>query len=153
MKTDTKYMEAALTEAKKALNLKEVPIGAVVVCNDKIIGRGHNLKESQNDPTAHAEIIAIKKAAEFLSSWRLNDCHLYVSIEPCPMCAGAIVQARIKRLIYGASDKKSGAVSSLYNLLQDERLNHQVDVEGGVLSAKSRNILQDFFWQLRNNKN
>lgn len=149
-KTDEDYMRLALVEAKKALALEEVPIGAVVVCAGEVVGKGYNLKEKDNDPTAHAEIIALRDAAKNLSSWRLDGCQLYVTIEPCPMCAGAIIQARIERLIYGADDPKAGAIGSLYNLVEDERLNHQVaEVKGGVLAEECRNLMKSFFSKLR----
>lgn len=144
-------MELALNEAKKAFELEEVPIGAVIVCKGEVIGKGYNLKEKKNDPTAHAEIIAIRKAAQKLNSWRLSNCSLYVTLEPCPMCAGAILQARIDRLIYGAEDPKGGTVGSLYNLLQDNRFNHRVDIKKGVFAEESRQLLHDFFEQLRAN--
>ena len=144
-----KHMVEALNEAKKALEINEVPIGAVVVHKDQIIGRGYNLKESQNDATAHAEIVAIKEAADYMTDWRLTDCHLYVTIEPCPMCAGAIQQARIKRLIYGAKDSKSGAAGSLINILNDERFNHQVEITAGVKAEEARKLMQNFFKKLR----
>lgn len=149
MKTDEDYMQKALEEAGRALALEEVPIGAVIVYENEIIAGGHNLKESLQDPTAHAEMIAIRKAAEKLNSWRLPECDLYVTVEPCPMCAGAMLQARMPRLIYGADDIKAGAAGSLYNLVQDERFNHQIEVRGGVLAEKSRSLLQDFFRKLR----
>jgi tRNA(adenine34) deaminase len=150
MKNDEYFMLQALAEAQKALELEEVPIGAVVVYKGEIIGRGYNLKERDNDPTAHAEIIALREAAQNLSSWRLDECQLYVTIEPCPMCAGAIVQARIARLVFGAFDPKAGATGSLYNIVEDERLNHQViEVKGGVLAKEARQLMQDFFKKLR----
>jgi len=148
-KKDIKYMKEAVKEARKALKIDEVPVGAVIVHNDEIIGRGHNLKEKMGDPVSHAEIIAIKEAANFLGDWRLLDCELYVTIEPCPMCAGAILQARIKRVIYGADDKKSGAVNSLYNLLNDKRLNHRVEVKKGILAGEIKKIMKTFFKNLR----
>ncbi|MDI3547276.1 MAG: tRNA(adenine34) deaminase [Halanaerobiales bacterium] len=149
-KTDEDYMRLALVEAKKALALEEVPIGAVVVCAGEVVGKGYNLKEKDNDPTAHAEIIALRDAAKNLSSWRLDGCQLYVTIEPCPMCAGAIIQARIERLIYGADDPKAGATGSLYNLVEDERFNHQVaEVKGGVLAEECRDLMKSFFSKLR----
>ena len=132
MEDDIKYMQMALAEARKAYQRAEVPIGAVVVCNDQVVGRGFNLREQTQDPTSHAEMIALREAAKNEASWRLEDCQLYVTLEPCPMCAGAILQSRIKRLVYGASDPKAGAVRSLYQLLDDNRFNHQVEVEAGV---------------------
>jgi len=150
MNRDIKYMNMALQEAIKAYALKEVPIGAIIVCNDEIVGRGYNLKESNNDPTAHAEIIAIRDAAKSLASWRLDECELFVTLEPCPMCAGAIVQARIKRLVFGAYDPKAGATGSLYNITDDKRLNHQLsEIKGGILLEECKLIMKDFFRDLR----
>jgi len=146
------FMEQAILEAKKALQFREVPVGAVVVLNGEIIGRGFNQRETLNDPTAHAEIIAIRAAAEHLGSWRLTNAKLYVTLEPCPMCAGAVVNARISSLIYGAADPKAGAVSSLMNLVQDERLNHRVEVTAGICQETCRQMLKDFFAELRNRK-
>lgn len=152
MTDDSLYMEEALKEAKKAYKLKEVPIGAVVVSQDEIIGRGYNRRERDNDPTAHAEMIAIKSAAETLNDWRLEKCSLYVTVEPCLMCAGAVLKARIKRLVYGTESKKDGATGSLMNVLQDDRLNHQVDIVSGVKSKESSNLLKKFFKELRTRK-
>ncbi len=152
MNIDNKYMEMALAEARKALEIDEVPIGAVVVCKGEVVGRGFNLRERTQDPTAHAEIIALRDAARKFASWRLEECQLYVTLEPCPMCAGAIQQARIKRLVYGATDPKAGYVESLHQLLADKRLNHNVEVSGGVLAKESSRLLQDFFRQLRSRK-
>ena len=149
MEDDIKYMQMALAEARKAYQRAEVPIGAVVVCNDQVVGRGFNLREQTQDPTSHAEMIALREAAKNEASWRLEDCQLYVTLEPCPMCAGAILQSRIKRLVYGASDPKAGAVKSLYQLLDDDRFNHQVEVEAGVLEKESAQLLKDFFRELR----
>ena len=151
MSDDKKYMRFALEEANKAFAIEEVPIGAVVIYDNEVIGRGYNLRESENDPTAHAEIIAIREAAAAISSWRLADCTLYVTIEPCPMCAGALLQARADRVVYGADDPKAGAVNSLYNLLDDERFNHQVEVKKGVLAEECREIIKKFFRCLREN--
>ena len=152
MEDDIKYMQMALAEARKAYQRAEVPIGAVVVCNDQVVGRGFNLREQTQDPTSHAEMIALREAAKNEASWRLEDCQLYVTLEPCPMCAGAILQSRIKRLVYGASDPKAGAVRSLYQLLDDHRFNHQVEVEAGVLEKESAQLLKDFFRELRQRK-
>lgn len=152
MENDIKYMKMALAEARKAYQRAEVPIGAVVVCNDQVVGRGFNLREQTQDPTSHAEMIALREAAANEASWRLEDCQLYVTLEPCPMCAGAILQSRIKRLVYGASDPKAGAVRSLYQLLDDDRFNHQVEVEAGVMEAESAQLLKDFFRELRQRK-
>lgn len=142
-------MRLAIIEAGKALEIEEVPIGAVVISKGEIIGRGYNLRENTNDPTAHAEIIALKNAAANLNSWRLDECSLYVTIEPCPMCAGAIVQARIKRLVYGAKDPKAGAAGSLYNIVRDKRLNHQVELKAGVLAEECGDLMKGFFRKLR----
>lgn len=139
------YMRLALQEAQAAMDEEEVPVGAVIVQNGRIIASAHNQKEQLHDPTAHAEMIAITQAAESLGSWRLIDCLLYVTLEPCSMCAGAIVQARIPLVIYGARDPKTGAVESLYQLLSDERLNHKSDVIGGVLEQDCGSILTRFF--------
>jgi tRNA(adenine34) deaminase len=147
---DIYFMKEALKEARKAAKKGEVPIGAVVVKEDKIIGRGHNLRESANDPTAHAEIIAIRKASKKLKNWRLASCTLYVTVEPCIMCAGAIVLARIDRLVYGADDLKAGAVKSLYEAVSDRRLNHRVkEIRSGVLKDECAALLRSFFSGLR----
>ncbi|MDM8534422.1 tRNA adenosine(34) deaminase TadA [Clostridiaceae bacterium HSG29] len=146
------YMEEALKEAIKALEIDEVPIGAVIVKDNVIIGRGHNLKESLNDPTMHAEIIAIKDACRNLGTWRLTDCDMYVTIEPCVMCAGAIYQSRIRSIIIGSPDEKAGGVVSLYNILFDERLNHQVKVYLGIMKKECSNIMKSFFSELRKRK-
>lgn len=144
-----KYMRAAIEEAKKAELKEEVPIGAVIVKEGEIIARGHNLRELHNDPTAHAEVIAIRQAAEMLNSWRLEDCSLYVTLEPCPMCAGAIVQARLDQVIYGTTDPKAGCGGTLMNLLQEPRFNHQTEVISGVLQNECRQLLTQFFQWLR----
>jgi len=145
-------MEEALKEARKAYDIDEVPIGAVVVKNGEIIGRGHNLRESEKDPTLHAEMIAIREAAAKVKSWRLTDCEIYVTIEPCPMCAGAIIQARIDRLIFGARDPKAGCARSLYNLLEDHRFNHRVEVIESIMEEQCRDIITTFFRNKRNKK-
>ena len=139
------YMQLALDEAEQAMREEEVPIGAVIVYRDRIIAQAHNQREQLHDPTAHAEMIAITQAAESLRSWRLDDCSLYVTLEPCPMCAGAILQARIPVVVYGAADPKAGAVQSLYQLLNDERLNHRCEVTAGVLAEPCGQILSRFF--------
>jgi tRNA(adenine34) deaminase len=139
------YMRLALGEAQAALAESEVPVGAVIVHRGKIIAAAHNQREQLHDPTAHAEMIAITQAAESLGSWRLEDCVLYVTLEPCPMCAGAILQARIPVVVYGASDPKAGAVQSLFKLLNDPRLNHRCDVVPGVLAQPCGAILSEFF--------
>jgi tRNA(adenine34) deaminase len=146
---DEKWMRHALAEAGLALNKKEVPIGAVVVYKDKIIGRGHNQVERLNDPTAHAEIIAIGAASSYLNSWRLSGASLYVTIEPCAMCAGAIVLSRLDRLVFGAKDPKAGACGSLYNIVQDIRLNHQVQIIPYILEQECSRILESFFEKIR----
>lgn len=146
------FMSAALEEAKKAQSIGEVPIGAVIVLDGQIIGRGYNLRETNQDPTAHAEMIAIREAAERIGSWRLNDCILYVTLEPCPMCAGAIVQSRIKEVVYGTEDPKAGCAGTLMNLLDDKRFNHQTEIVTGILKNECSRILTDFFRTLRQKK-
>jgi len=148
---DEKWMRHALTEAQLALEKNEVPIGAVVVYEDKIIGRGHNQVERLNDPTAHAEIIAIGAASSYLNSWRLTGASLYVTIEPCTMCAGAIVLSRLDRLVFGAKDPKAGACGSLYNIVQDVRLNHRVQIIPYILKQECSQILESFFDKIRKN--
>jgi len=143
-------MRIALQEAEAAFKLGEVPIGAVIVVNGDVIARAHNMKEQWNDATAHAEMIAIKQAVEKLGHWRnLREAALYVTVEPCPMCAGAIVQSRIKTLAYGCDDPKAGAVHSLMNIVQDSRLNHWVEVVAGVMEEECRELMQRFFAKLR----
>ena len=142
-------MEEALREAQRALALGEVPVGAVVVRDGEIIGRGCNRPITSNDPTAHAEIIALREAGLAIGNYRLLDCDIYVTVEPCAMCAGAITHARIRRLIYGADDPKAGAVHSVMQVLNHGRLNHQVDVTFGVLAARSMELLQSFFREKR----
>ncbi len=143
------YMRRALQEAQQAADEGEVPIGAVIVHGDRLVASAHNQREQLHDPTAHAEMIAITQAAEALGSWRLTDCTLYVTLEPCPMCAGAIVQARIPWVVYGAADPKAGAVDTLFRLLNDARLNHQAKVVSGVLSQPCGALLTDFFRRQR----
>ena len=142
---DEKFMQLALREAADAFERDEVPVGAVIVHNGQIIGRAHNQREMLNDPTAHAEIIAITQAAAALESWRLEETTLYVTLEPCPMCAGAIVQARIPRVVFGTTDPKAGACGTLYDIVRDERLNHQVELVGGVMADDCAAILREFF--------
>ena len=142
-------LKKALDQAVVAFDQGEVPVGAIVVYQEKIIAEACNQRELLNDPTAHAEMIAITQAAEVLQSWRLLDCTLYVTLEPCPMCAGAIVQARIPRVVYGATDPKAGACHTLFSLTSDIRLNHQAAVLGGVMQDDCRAILQEFFRQQR----
>jgi tRNA(adenine34) deaminase len=143
------FMQLALGEARAALAEEEVPIGAVIVCEDRVIAAAHNQREQLHDPTAHAEMIAITQAAGDRSSWRLDGCTLYVTLEPCPMCAGAIVQARISTVVYGAADPKAGAVRTLYNLLDDPRLNHRCEIVCGVLAEPCGLILSQFFQHQR----
>jgi tRNA(adenine34) deaminase len=138
-------MRAALREAQQALTEDEVPIGAVIVHEERIIAAAHNQREGLHDPTAHAEMIAITQAAESLGDWRLENCLLYVTLEPCPMCAGAIIQARVPWVIYGAPDPKAGAVDTLYQLLRDPRLNHRCQTVSGVLGAECGSLLTQFF--------
>jgi tRNA(adenine34) deaminase len=140
-----RWMRFALDLARQAYEEGEVPVGAVIVHGDSIIGTGYNQREMLRDPTAHAEMIAITQAAESLGSWRLLDCTLYCTLEPCPMCAGAILQARLPRVVYGTADPKAGACHTLYQLTSDVRLNHRAVVLGGVLQGECREILQEFF--------
>lgn len=144
-----RWMRAALDLARQAFEEGEVPVGAVIVHDDAIIGAGYNQREQLRDPTAHAEMIAITQAAESLGSWRLLNCTLYCTLEPCPMCAGAIVQARIPTVIYGTADPKAGACHSLYQLTADPRLNHRATVMGGVLQGECQAVLQEFFARQR----
>jgi tRNA(adenine34) deaminase len=147
--TDSHFMREALLEAERAKQRGEVPVGAVAVLGDRVIGRGHNLRETSRDPSAHAELIAMRAAAAYLSSWRLIGVSLYVTLEPCPMCAGAIVNARVARVVYGADDPKAGAVRSLYKLLEDSRLNHRPEVVPGVLADACSAQLKAFFGAIR----
>jgi len=151
--TDEQYMQIAMEQAKEALKYNEVPIGAIIVYEDEIIGTGYNLRETSQTTLSHAELVAIQMANENIGSWRLEDCTLYVTLEPCPMCAGAILQSRIKRVVYGAPDPKAGSVHSLVNLLEDERFNHQAEVTSGVLEKECGELLKDFFKMLRKKKN
>lgn len=146
---DEAFMRLAMTEAHAAGESGDVPVGAVVVHEDRIIGRGRNQREMLNDPTAHAEMIALTAASAAMRSWRLDECTLYVTLEPCAMCAGAIVLARIDRLVFGALDPKAGACVSLYNIPTDDRLNHRVNVAGGVLADDCADLLRSFFAQQR----
>ncbi len=146
------FMFEALKEAKKAYDKNEVPVGCVIVKDDKIIARGHNLKESKFDTTYHAEMIAIKKASKKLNSWRLIDCELYVTLEPCSMCTGAIINSRIKKIYFGAFDEKTGACGSVLNLLKDYTFNHVVEYESNVLQEECQKILSKFFKELRKSK-
>ncbi len=149
---DEIFMKEALKEARKAYEINEVPIGAVIVRNGEIVGRGFNQKETLKDATLHAEISAIKDACRNLGGWRLPGCTMYVTLEPCSMCAGALVNARVERLVIGASDYKTGACGSVLNIVQMEKLNHQIDVQSGVLENKCSDILKMFFEELRNSK-
>ena len=142
-------MQEALKEAKVAYSHQEVPVGALIVYQNEIIARAYNQKEEFQDPTAHAEILVIQKAAQYFRNWHLEDTTLYVTLEPCPMCAYAILQARIKRLVFGAVDPKTGAVGSIINIVQDKRFNHQVEIENGILEEECRFILQKFFQERR----
>ena len=145
-------MQEALKEAKKAIKKLEVPVGCVIVKDEKIIARAHNQKETKTDTTKHAEIMAIQKASKKLEAWRLLDCEMYVTLEPCSMCAGAIIQARIKKVYIGAMDEKTGACGSVLNLLQDYPFNHKVEIEIGIEKEKCEKELKEFFKQLRNIK-
>lgn len=149
MPDNNKYMRAAIQQAKKAYKLGEVPIGCVIVYQDKIIGRGYNRRNTDKNTLAHAEISAIKKASKKMGDWRLEDCDLYVTLEPCQMCSGAIVQARIKKVIIGSMNPKAGCAGSILNILQMPEFNHQVEIERGVLEEECSNILKDFFKELR----
>tara|TARA_R110002111_G_scaffold262694_1_gene340224 strand:- start:171048 stop:171563 length:516 start_codon:yes stop_codon:yes gene_type:complete len=145
----THWMRYAFAEARAAFEEDEVPVGAVIVYQDRIIAAAHNQREMLNDPTAHAEMIAITQAAESLGSWRLSDCVMYVTLEPCSMCAGAIIQSRLPLVIYGTRDEKAGACHSLFQITNDPRLNHQSTVISGVMQDECRNILQEFFRRKR----
>lgn len=150
--TDRLFMKQALEEAKKAAVLGEVPIGAILVYNGEIIARAHNLRETTQNATTHAELEVIQKACEKIGSWRLENTTLYVTLEPCPMCAGAILQSRVPRVVYGARDLKAGCVDSLYRLLNDVRFNHECEVTEGILAEECGQILTDFFRALRERK-
>lgn len=144
-----KYMEAALKEAEKAYKKLEVPVGCVIVKDGKIIARAHNQKETKKDTTKHAEILAIEKASKKLEAWRLIDCEMYVTLEPCPMCAGALINSRIKKVYIGTMDEKTGACGSKLNLLQDYSFNHKVEIETGIMQEDCEAILKKFFKELR----
>ena len=146
---DEYYMNEALKLAKEAYDIDEVPIGAVIVHNGEIIGRGYNKRNSLANPLGHAEIIAINEAAGYLKDWRIEECTMYVTVEPCPMCSGAIVQARIPRVVFGARNKKAGCAGSVINLLQIDALNHQVDITEGVLQEECSSIMTEFFKRFR----
>lgn len=147
-----KFMQEALKEAKKAYNKLEIPVGAVIVKDGKVIARAHNLKETKLDTTKHAEILAIQKASKKLESWRLLDCEMYVTLEPCSMCAGAIINARMKKIYIGTLDEKTGAAGSVLNLFEDYKFNHEVEVEKGIMKEQCESMLKDFFKNLRRMK-
>ena len=146
---EEKFMKEALKEASKAYKKLEVPVGVVIVKDGKVIARAHNVKEEKQDTTKHAEIIAIQKASKKLQNWRLTDCEMYVTLEPCSMCAGAIIQARIKKLYIGTMEPKTGACGSVLNLLEDFTFNHKVEVQNNILQTECENILKSFFKELR----
>ncbi len=152
LEQDQKFMQAAMAEAEIARSLAEVPIGAVIVFENEIIGRGYNLRETSNDPTTHAEMVAIRQAAEHIGHWRLLETTLYVTLEPCVMCMGAIILARIPHLVYACRDPRAGAVGSIYDFAQDGRFNHKVEVTEGVLGAECSQLLSGFFKELRAGK-
>ncbi|MCF4150241.1 tRNA adenosine(34) deaminase TadA [Dethiosulfovibrio sp. F2B] len=145
-------MDLAIEEAKKAASEGDIPVGAVVVYKDEVIGRGRNLRRIDHDPTSHAEIVAIREAAKARGSWNLSGCEIYVTLEPCPMCAGAIVQSRIAKVVYGCTDPKAGASGTLYDITRDTRLNHRCEVIKGIEENRCRKMLQDFFVECRNKK-
>ena len=147
--TDEKYMKEAIRQAEKAWKIEEVPIGCVIVYEGKIIGRGYNRRTTDKNPLAHAEMAAIKKASKKLGDWRLEDCTLYVTLEPCQMCSGAIVQARVKRVVIGCMNPKAGCAGSILNLLQVDRFNHQVEITSGVLEEECSQMMKGFFKELR----
>ena len=149
---DENFMKLAIDQAKIAQDNGDVPIGAVIVHKDQIIAKAYNQREQLQDPTAHAEIIALTQAAAALENWHLNGCTMYVTLEPCPMCAGALVLSRMDRLVYGCDDPKTGACKSLYNIVQDDRLNHRLEVTSGVLQEQCRHLLQQFFTRRRQEK-
>lgn len=149
MTTDEKYMREAIKQARKAAKIDEVPIGCVIVYDDKIIARGYNRRNTDKSTLAHAEILAIRKAAKVIGDWRLEDCTMYITLEPCPMCAGAIVQARIPRVVVGAMNPKAGCAGSVINLLQMDGFNHKAELTSGVLVDECRTMLQDFFKEMR----
>lgn len=142
---DSHYMELALLEAREAYDLGEIPIGAVLVWEGKVIASAHNMRETWQDATAHAEVIVIREACRKLGRWRLTGATLYVTIEPCPMCAGALVMSRISRLVYGSSDYKAGAVESVFNIVQNKALNHSMEVTSGVMADECAGIMKEFF--------
>ena len=149
---NNKFMKSALKEAEKSYDKEEIPVGAVIVKDGKIIARGHNLKETKNDTTNHAEIIAIRKASKKLKSWRLTGCTMYVTLEPCTMCAGALIQARLDKVVIGTMDEKTGACGSVLNVVEDYKFNHRVEIEKGVMEKECKSIIQEFFKKLRGKK-
>lgn len=148
-RTEEDYMRLAIAEAKKAGSMNEVPIGAVIVLEGKVIASAYNLRETEQNAVAHAELLAIEAACRKLGTWRLEEAELYVTLEPCPMCSGAIILSRIKKVVYGAADPKAGCAGTLMNLLKDERFNHQSEVVGGVLEDECGQLLSDFFRNIR----
>ena len=149
LENDSRYMTEAIKEAVAAFDEDEVPIGCVIVYQGKIIGRAHNQRETLKDPTAHAEVLAITQAASYLDNWRLTGCTMYVTLEPCTMCAGALVLSRIDKVVYGPTDPKGGACGTLYNIVDDSNLNHRIEVVSDFMAEPSRKLLQDFFAQKR----
>lgn len=147
-----KFMKEALKEAQKSYKKEEIPVGAIIVKDGKIIARGHNLKETKTDPTKHAEIIAIQKACKKLQTWRLTGCTMYVTLEPCSMCAGSLIQSRLDKVVIGTMDEKTGACGSVLNLLADYKFNHIVQIETGIMQEECKTILQQFFKELRERK-
>ena len=152
MNKEEKFMKEALKEAKKAYDKDEIPVGAIIVKDNKIIARAHNLKEGKNNAICHAEILSIQKACKKLDSWRLLDCEMYVTLEPCSMCAGALINSRIRKIYIGTSDEKTGACGSKLNLLKDYKFNHNVEIEKYILKDECEKILKDFFKNLRERK-
>lgn len=147
-----KFMKEALKEAQKSYKKEEIPVGAIIVKDGKIIAKGHNLKETKTDPTKHAEIIAIQKACKKLQTWRLTGCTMYVTLEPCSMCAGSLIQSRLDKVVIGTMDEKTGACGSVLNLLADYKFNHIVQIETGIMQEECKTILQQFFKELRAKK-
>lgn len=152
LSADEKYMYEAIKQARRAARLSEVPIGCVIVYDDKIIARAYNRRNTDKSTLAHAEIIAIKKAAKYIGDWRLEDCTMYVTLEPCPMCAGAIVQARIPRVVMGTMNAKAGCAGSVLNILQTDGFNHKAEITKGVLADECKKMMQDFFKEVREGK-
>lgn len=150
--TDERFMKEALRQAKKAYKIEEVPIGCVIVYEGRIIARGYNRRTKDKNPLAHAEIMAIKKASKVMNDWRLEDCTMYVTLEPCQMCAGAIIQARMKRVVIGCMNPKAGCAGSILNLLQIDRFNHQAEMETGILEEECAQLMKAFFKELREKK-